>query len=316
MATGVGIDVSKDTVDLAVHGRGHLGKYSRDAAGLAEVVNELRVVDVHRVVVEASGGYEQLVIALLQAAGLPVVLLEPNRARHFARAVGRQAKTDAIDAVVLAHMAAVAVDDRPLWQPRSEEVETLRHLVKRRCQLLVMVDAEKKRRRHADKETRRSIERNLKTFKAEVARMDKRIQAQIQSSAQLSAGAELAESVRGVGPKVSSTLLSFLPELGRLTRRRITSLAGLAPINRDSGTKSGQRHIRGGRQAVRRVLYMAALVWLKHNDHLRAFYTRLVARGKTKKVALIDCIRKLLIHLNSLFREAFYTPTHAASVAT
>jgi len=316
MATGVGIDVSKGTVDLAVHGQGHLGQYSRDTAGLSEVVDQLRGVDVHRVVVEASGGYEQLVIAMLHAAGLPVVLLEPNRARHFARAVGRQAKTDAIDAVVLAHMAAVAVDDRPLWEPRSDDVEALRHLVKRRCQLLVMVDAEKKRRRHADKETRRSIQRILKTFKAEVARMDKRILEQVRSSSRLSAGAQVAESVRGVGPKVSSTLLSFLPELGRLTRRRITSLAGLAPMNRDSGTKTGQRHIRGGRQAVRRVLYMAALVGLRHNPHLKAFYTRLVARGKTKKVALIACMRKLLIHLNSLFREAFYQPTHAASIAT
>lgn len=316
MATGVGIDVSKDTVDVAVHGQGYLGQYRRDAAGLKAVVKALSGVSVHRVLVEASGGYEQLVASSLDAAGLPVVLLEPSRARHFARAVGRQAKTDAIDAQVLAHMAEVAVEDRPLWKPRGEDVEALRGLVKRRGQLLTMVDAETKRRRLADPEMRRSIERILKVLKAEIAKMDQGIQERIQGSAFLSEAASVARSVAGVGPQVSSAVLAYLPELGQLSRREVTSLAGLAPMNRDSGTKVGQRHIRGGRNAVRKALYMAAMVGLRYNEHLKAFFLRLVARGKKKKVALIACMRKLLIHLNSLFREAFYRPTEAASLAT
>jgi len=308
--------VSKDTVDVAVHGQGYVGQFCRDAEGLKAVVTALSGLSVHRVLVEASGGYEQLVASSLWAAGLPVVLLEPSRARHFARAVGRQAKTDVIDAMVLAHMAEVAVDDRPLWTPREEDVEALRGLVKRRGQLLTMVDAESKRRRLADVEMRKSIERILKMLKAEIARLDLRIQEQIASSSHLKEAAELARSVAGVGPQVSSAVLAYLPELGQLSRREVTALAGLAPMNRDSGTKVGQRHIRGGRNAVRKALYMAAMVGLRHNEHLRTFFQRLVARGKKKKVALIACMRKLLIHLNSLFRKAFYRPTNAASSAT
>ena len=316
MATGVGIDVSKATVDLAVHGQGYIGKFSRDMDGLGKVAKALAGVDVHRVLIEASGGYEQDVLAVLHAADLPVVLLEPSRSRHFARAIGKLAKTDAIDAVVLAQMATVAIDDRPLWKPRSPDVDALRGLVKRRAQLMVMIDAEKKRHRLANEEVRESLQYILKTLRVERKRIDKRIAEQIKASVHLSEAAELARSVDGVGPAISSTLLAFLPELGQLTRREITSLVGLAPVNRDSGKKEGKRHIRGGRAVVRKVLYMGALVGARHNDHLKAFYEHLLARGKEKKVALVACMRKLLIHLNSLFREAFYRPTAPASIAT
>lgn len=310
---GVGIDVSKAKVDVAVHEHGFVGTFAQTADGLAELAAILNSWDVHRVVLEASGGYEQAVLMALWEAGLPVVLVSPLRARHFARALSRYAKTDALDAGVLAHMAVVAVDDCPLWRPLQPEVAQLRGLVDRRSQIVDMVGAESKRLRHVHPDARESIERVRRVLREEVKALDKAITAAITSSKALNNQAAVIRSVRGAGPQLAATLLSKMPELGQLTRGQIASLAGVAPVNRDSGTKTGQRYIRGGRKAVRNVLYMAALSATKWNEHLKAFYARLVARGKPKKVALIAVAHKLLVHLNSLMRAHLSQPTGAAA---
>ena len=313
---GVGIDVSKAKLDVAVHGFGFLGVFSRDESGLKELVEALECFDVHRVVLEASGGYEQLALFALAAGKLPVVLVQAVRARHFARAINQYAKTDALDAVVLAHMAAIAVDDVPLWKPREPELQRLRGLVDRRAQLINMVGAESKRRRHVSPEARESIERIQKVLRQELKRIDREIETLVAGSETLKEKADVISSPRGSGRQTAATLLSHLPELGTLGRGPIAALAGIAPINRDSGTKTGQRYTRGGRKAVRTVLYMAALASTRWNEHLKAFYTRLVARGKPKKVALIAVAHKLLTHLNSLMRAHLQRPTHAAVSTT
>lgn len=309
---GVGIDVSKARLDVAVHGVGHIGTFARDEQGLAELVEALRPFDVHRVVLEASGGYEQLALVALSAAELPVVLVQAVRARHFARAINQYAKTDALDAIVLAHMAAIAVDAKPLWKPKEPELQRLRGLVDRRTQLINMVGAEGKRLRHVSAEAQRSIERIRKVLRKELKRIDDSIDELIASSETLSEKAKVLTSPAGAGRQTAATLLSHLPELGTLGRAPIAALAGIAPINRDSGTKTGQRYTRGGRKAVRTVLYMAALASITWNPHLKAFYARLLARGKPKKVALIAVAHKLLTHLNSLMRAHLERPTLAA----
>ena len=309
---GVGIDVSKAKLDVAVHGFGNLGVFSRNESGLKDLVAALEPFDIHRVVLEASGGYEQLALFALAAGDLPVVLVQAGRARHFAKAINQYAKTDAIDAVVLAHMAAIAVDDVPLWHPRAPELQRLRGLVDRRRQLIDMIGAESKRLRHVSPEARESIERIKKVLRQELKLIDGEVEGLIAGSEVLQEKANVITSPRGAGRQTAATLLSHLPELGTLGRAPIAALAGIAPINRDSGTKTGQRFIRGGRKAVRNVLYMAALASIKWNDHLKAFYVRLVARGKPKKVALIAVAHKLLTHLNSLMREHLQRQTQAA----
>jgi len=313
MASGVGIDVSKAKVDVAVRGHGVIGAFERTAEGLSELVETLEGFDVQCIVLEASGGYEQAVLAALWTADLPCVLVSPSRARHFARALSQYAKTDELDAQVLAHMAEVAVGTSPLWCPPEPEVAELRGLVDRRNQLIEMVGAEVKRLRHVHPKLRPSIERIRKVLRAELKRVDKAIAALIAGRNSLRERAAVIRSVSGAGPQMAATLLSHLPELGRLTRGSVAALAGLAPMNRDSGTKRGQRYIRGGRKAVRNVLYMAALSATRWNEHLKSFYAGLLARGKPPKVALIAVARKLLVHLNSLMRAHLSQPTWAAA---
>ena len=312
-ATGVGIDVSKAKVDVAVHGGGRLGTFPRTVAGLEGLCDALSEVCVHRVVLEASGGYEGLVLSVLSAAKLPLVLVQPVRARHFARALNQYAKTDALDAAVLAHMATVAVDSEPLWRPADPQVQKLRELVDRRLQLVDMLGAETKRKRHVSGAAAKSIERVRKVLSRELAKVEAAIDETIEASEDLAHQDEVLQSVRGVGRNTTAALLAHLPELGRLDRRAIASLAGLAPVNRDSGTKNGKRYVRGGRRKVRSALYMAALASTKWNAHLKAFYERLVGRGKPGKVALIAVAHKLLLHLNSLMREVLSRPARAAA---
>lgn len=310
---GVGIDVSKAKLDVAVHGHGVIGVFARNKRGLEDLVEALSAWDVHRVVIEASGGYEQLALRALAAACLPVVLVQPGRARHFAKALNQHAKTDPLDAIVLAHMAMVAVDSSPLWKPREPEVQQLRGLVDRRLQLICMVGAETKRLRHVHCDARKSIERIRKVLRKELKSIDRAIDLLIASSESLSEQSSVIRAVDGAGRQTAATLLAHMPELGTVNRGPIAALAGVAPINRDSGLKKGQRFTRGGRKAVRAVLYMAALASTKWNDHLKAFYTRLVARGTPKKVALIAVAHKLLIHLNSLMKAHLTQPARAAA---
>lgn len=308
---GIGIDIAKHTLDVALSDGTNLGSFANTTEGLTIVKRQLAKVDVYRVVVEASGGYERQTLLDLHAAGLPVVLVQPARARHFARAIGRYAKTDAIDALVLARMAVHAVDDVELWKPLDEEVAELRALVERRVQLLAMIDAETKRLRGATDSVRHSIEAMISVLRTQLKAVEDDINARITASDVVSAKVAALESVRGVGRVTAISLVVWMPELGKITRREVAALAGVAPINRDSGTWSGQRYTFGGRVQVRNILYMATLAATRWNDHIKAFYQRLVKRGKRKKVALVACMRKLLIYLNSLSRNVA-APPHTA----
>jgi transposase len=316
MATGIGIDVSKDKVDVA-SSDGKLKKvFKQTPGGLQALVAELMGLEVHRVVLEASGGYEREVLTALADAGLRVVLIQPARARHYAQSKGQRAKTDAIDAMLLAQMADKEVNDEPLWRaPTADEAE-LGDLVRRRAHLVGFREQEVKRRRGLAKEALASVERLIKLLKEEIETIESAIAAILDRSAPLGAMVKGLKTVAGVGQVVATVLAVELPELGSLSRGAISALAGLAPMNRDSGTMKGKRFIQGGRAAARQVLYMAALVGCRHNPVIRAHFEKLKARGKPGKVALVACMRKLLVHLNSLargLREAM-TPCVGAAV--
>ena len=310
---GVGIDVSKDWLEVVTTEGAASWRVRNSVAGVDVLVSQRSPVAVHRVVLEASGGYESLALERLHAAGFPVVLVQPMRARHFARALGQYAKTDAIDAHVLARMALLAVENAPLWAPTAEHVADLKALVDRRQQLLVLRDGEKKRLRFARTIVRADIERAVAALTAQVADLEQRIDALVASSPRLAADVGLLESVRGVGRVSAATLRVVVPELGALTRQQVAALVGVAPMNRDSGGKTGRRYIRGGRDVARHALYMAALAATRWNPTIKARYAHLVAQGKKPKVALVACMRKLLIHLNSLMRSHSLGPMATAA---
>ena len=253
------------------------------------------------VVLEATGGFEMLVAGELELAGLPVSLVNPRQVRSFARAIGRLAKTDAIDAQVLAQFAEVL---KPPVRPLpDEETRELRALVDRRRQLLVMVTSERNRLRNASRRVRPLIQEHIRWLKQQADDLDNDISELIRSSPMWRAQEDLLRSVPGVGPVLSSTLLTHLPELGSLNRGQVAALVGVAPLNRDSGAFRGKRSIWGGRSAIRSALYMAALVATRHNPVIKAFYQHLCASGKAKKVALTACMRKLLTILNSMLKH-------------
>jgi transposase len=253
------------------------------------------------VVLEATGGFEMLVAVELELAELPVSLVNPRQVRSFARATGRLAKTDAIDAKVLAHFAeAVKPAVRPLPDADTRE---LRALVDRRRQLLEMVSSERNRLCHASKRVRPLVQEHIRWLKQQVGDLDKDISELIRSSPVWRAQEDLLRSVPGVGPVLSCTLLTHLPELGSLNRGQVAALVGVAPLNRDSGAFRGKRSVWGGRTAIRSALYMAALVATRYNPVIKAFYQRLRAAGKPVKVALTACMRKLLVILNSMLKH-------------
>lgn len=307
---GVGIDIGKDCVDVALKDR-HAGQFPRTPDGLAEVVAWMHTLERPRAIVEASGGYEAIVLRTLYAADLEVILIQPRRARQFAKAMGLLAKTDAIDAVVLAAMAEAPLRD-PAWEAPPEHVADLRALVDARRKLVAERDALTLRVRSARPIVREPLERLREAIKAEIGELQRRIQALIDHHPDLTRDAKTLTETKGIGAVTASTLLARLPELGHLNRRKIAALVGTAPMNNDSGKHAGHRTIRGGRADVRTVLYMATLVATRHNDHIKAFYQRLLGRGKAKKVAIVACMRKLLIHLNSQLRRARRAPTLAA----
>jgi transposase len=294
--------VAKKRLDVALRPGGAPWTVGNDPGGVATVVERLQSLEaVTLIVVEATGGYELAVVAALTAAGLPVVVVNPRQVRDFARALGQLAKTDAIDAGVLAHFAEAI---RPEWRPRPDDLTQLVHgWLARRRQLLEMVQAEHNRLALATAAVRPQIQRHLEWLKQQVREVDKELRTQLRRSPVWREQDDLLRSVPGVGPVLATTLLADLPELGRLNRQRIAKLVGVAPLNQDSGEHRGVRRIWGGRAPVRTTLYMATVAAIKHNAVIRAFYLRLCAAGKPKKLALTACMRKLLTILNAMLHQ-------------
>jgi transposase len=296
----VGIDVSKERLDTFIRPVGERGQFANDAAGIAELVTRLKAESPDLVVVEATGSLEIEFAIAATAAALPVVVINPRQVRDFAKALNRLAKTDAIDAEVLAHFGeAVKPEVRPLADEAAQELAAM---VLRRQQLLDMLCAERNRLRIARPSMRHPIQKHISWLKSELEDTDKGVKKLIRDSPVWREKEDLLRGVKGVGTAMAAMLLARLPELGKLNRKQIASLVGVAPFNRDSGTLRGRRTIWGGRADVRRVLYMSALVATRHNPAIKAQYARLLAAGKPKKVALTACMRKLLCILNAMAR--------------
>jgi len=304
----VGIDVSKEVLDVSVYPGGSTRRVEHTPVGTSALAVELTSLKPAVVVVEATGGLEVSLVAALASAELPVTVVNPRQVRDFARATGQLAKTDKLDAQVLARFGAVVQPPvRPL--PDAARLE-LRALVTRRQQLLEMITAEKNRMRRTTPGVQHRIEVNVQWLKEQLKELD-RDQGEFLRSSQLwQEEAKLLQSVPGVGPIVTATLIARLPELGSMNRKEVAALVGVAPFSRDSGTLRGKRTVWGGRGPLRTALYMATLVATRHNPVLRAFYQRLCAAGKPKKVALTACLRKLLVTLNQMIKQnQMWSPT-------
>lgn len=300
-ATYVGIDVSKDRLDVHVWPAGLAFAVSRDGKGLEELIAQLVPLGSSAVAVEATGGFETTVAAALAGAGLPVVVVNPAQIRAFANALGKRAKTDPIDAAVIARFVAAT---RPQVRPLpSAQTQALADLVARRRQIVEMIGAERQRLKRATTQAARSINRLLKALEQELASIDIDIDDQVRGAPTWAAAEDLLTSVPGVGTITARTLLAELPELGTLDRRAIAALAGLAPWTRQSGQWRGKSFIGGGRASVRSALFVAAMVAGRYNPVLRAFRQQLIDRGKAKKTAIIAVARKLLTILNAIIRE-------------
>ena len=298
----VGIDVAKDSFDVASDPAGLKLSLSNDPTGRKQLLDTLQTHSVALVVMEATGGYERRLAGDLIQAGFNVVVANPRQVRDFARGIGELAKTDSIDAKVLATFASMV---KPKPRPRpSEQTEALSELVTRRRQLTGLLTQESNRlpmARHAS--VRRSLQKIIKTLEKQIADLDKLIHANIKSDDGLRRKDEIVRSFKGVGPGTSSMLLSHLPELGRLNRQEIAALVGVAPWACASGTWKGKFKIWGGRMEVRNMLYMAALAAIRSNPVIRDFYQRLVSKGKLFKVAITASMRKMLVILNTLVRN-------------
>jgi transposase len=296
-----GIDVSKRRLDVCVLPTGETFSVANDQRGIDELVGRFEKARSELVVLEATGRYERPAAAAIAAAGIAVAVVNPRQARDFAKATGRLAKTDRIDAEVLARFAA-AVDPSPSVLPDAE-VQALQAILARRRQILEMLTAENNRLQMAPEAVAKRIRAHMKWLKKELDRIDKDLEEAIEASTAFKENEALLRSVPGVGPVLARTLLAELPELGTLTHKRLSALVGVAPFNNDSGQRRGKREVWGGRAPVRAALYMGALVATRHNPALKEFYERLLASGKPKKVALVACMRKLLSILNALMRD-------------
>ncbi len=302
MEITVGIDVAKDRLDVALRPSGDVFIAERTPAGIEALIARLLPLAPNVVALEATGGFETLAAAALAAAGLPVVVVNPAQIRAFAKAIGQKAKTDPIDAAVIAHFAeATKPGIRPL---PDEETRLLADLVARRRQIIEMIGAERQREKRATASSlKKSIARLIKALEKELTSADTDIGEAMRSSPVWREKEDLLASVPGVGPTIARTLIAQMPELGRLNRKEIAALAGLAPFTRQSGQWRGKSFIGGGRTSVRTVLFMGAMAARKHNPVLKAFFERLVVAGKPKMVALIAVARKLLTILNAVLRD-------------
>lgn len=306
----VGIDVSKEQLDVA-DTESWAQSFVNDPTGIELLCSRLKERSPRLIVMEATGGYERAAAIALAAAGLPLAVVNPRQVRHFARSMNRLAKTDRIDARVLAEFGQrVAPEPRAL---KDEQLRELEMLQGRRRQLLQMLVSEQHRLPHAHGKVRRQIEQTIRFLRKQVGDIDDGMHGLIKRSPLWREKEALFRSVPGVGPQMAIALLAGLPELGRLNRRQISALVGVAPFNRDSGVLRGRRTCYGGRAQVRATLYMAALVATRHNPVIRAFYGQLVERGKVRKLALVACMRKLLVILNAMAKSGEHWHPNAAT---
>lgn len=318
MSGFIGIDVSKDELVVGSEGQAQLKSHPNSERGHAQLIGDLQASGetIELIVVEATGGYERQLVTALGSRGLPVVVVNPRQVRDFAKATGKLAKTDKIDARVLSAFASrIRPEARPL---ESEEQEELRDFLVRHEQLIQMLVAEKNRLLQAQGGSRHALRKKIKShirfLERELELLDSDLDDTLKKSPLWKEKDDLLQSVPGVGKQTSMTLLGLVPELGTLTAGQIGALIGVVPFNRDSGKFRGKRHISGGRPRVRAVLYMAALVATRFNPVIRAYYQRLVGAGKPKKVALVACMRKLLIVLNAMIKTR--TPWQAQLAST
>lgn len=312
-AVYVGVDVSKGWLDVGLWPGAESFRVVNDAGGIAKLAERLRAASPRAVVLESSGGPEALAASELHAAGLTVAVVNPRQAREFARSLGTLGKTDRLDAVVLAQFAQSGHSNGRLLPLRlADQAEAeLKALVVRRRQLIGMLVAETNRRERAPKVVRKSIVQTIKGFKRALAQVEQQLRQVLAGAPTQQSKAALLSAVPGVGPQLTFTLIAELPELGSLGRRQIASLVGVAPHPHESGKFKGRRMIWGGRASVRTMLYMAALSAVRHNPPLRAAYRALLERGKSKKLALVACMRKLLVILNAIARDASpWNPLH------
>ena len=297
----VGIDVSKDALDVATYTTNKKLRFANNEAGISQLIQVLNEFIPALVVMEATGGYETPTAYALNRVEIPCAVVNPREVRDFAKATKRLAKTDTIDAQVLAHFAAVInPEPRPL---SDEQTQELGALLARRRQVIEMLTAEKNRLHMARKPVREAVKAHIDYLGKELGHIDSNLKERIEESPVQREKYKLLQNVPGVGPNLAATLVIELPELGNLNRRQIAALVGVAPLNHDSGSKRGKRSPWGGRPQVRAVLYMAALVAARFNPVISQYYTRLCANGKAKKVALVACMRKLLIILNSMLKR-------------
>lgn len=303
MATSgyVGVDISKDRLDIAVLGEGRGWQVENTGEGIAALVQEMKEMQPELIVVEATGGYQRRVVEGLFAAGLGVAVVNPARVRQFARACGLLAKTDKLDAQVLAEFGQRVQPRR--YEGKSEAGKQLSALLVRRRQLEEMLKAEQNRLRTISASLRGSVERMIACLREEKKRLDEQIQDGMREQKAWQEPTEILSSAPGVGRVTTATLLAELPELGKLDRKKIAALVGVAPMNHDSGRKRGYRKTKGGRTEVRSVLYMSTLAATRYNPVIRAQYQHLLKRGKEKKVALTACMRKFLTILNAMMRD-------------
>jgi Transposase and inactivated derivatives len=292
----VGVDVAKRHLDYNWVPDGQAGHVPNNEQGFVALVEKLKNLCPAMVVFEATGGYERLAVKALQAAGIPVTVINPRQARDYARSLNLLSKTDKQDALLLARFA----QSRKLIpdEPKSEKREDLAALLKRREQLIGMILLEKNHLEHARASLKPDIEKHIAHLEKLVKELDKEINDRLKNEPEFKAQNEIQQSIPGVGPILSATLIAYLPELGNLNRKQLTALVGVAPFNRDSGNFRGQRHIHGGRRPVRRALYNVMRAALRYNDTVKAWFDHYRAAGKAYKVAVVACMRKLLTILN------------------
>lgn len=302
--TFLGIDVSKDTLDAHARPANLCRRFANTAEGIAELVDWAKPQAPERIVFESTGPYQKAAVGALLAEGLPAVVVNARQVRDFAKGMGRLVKTDAVDAAIIAHFGElVPTTVRPL---ESQDLRELRDLYDRRGQLVRMLAAEKNHRHAAAgsvPKVLKSIDKAINFLEHQIQDLEDRMDRIVETSDAFRAQDEILQSITGIGPQVSRTLIAYLPELGHRTRQSITALVGLAPFNDDSGQHTGQRHIRGGRSKVRIGLYQAAIAAIRHCPRMKGFYASLKARGKASKVAIVAVARKILVLANALLRD-------------